>query len=581
MNCTEIKKHLHEYASPKSDTETTKQIQDHLQICPDCNQEFTALKSMLHLMRQMPVPQKTDQQWKKIQDAVLLEYDKETRSDFATRSHAISIRQPNIRKWAIAAVLLLSTISALFYLKEYNLAPEKISSSSQEQSLPIVTRLKGTAFSQQTSNPQEQYQLALNQSHLSGETIRTSSNASIQLQTDSLSFLYIEENTTLKIEECSEQNQLFSLKEGTISAQVGKRKSGQVYRIQTPHATCEVVGTRFKVTHKNHSDSAQSSTMLYVLEGRVLFRIKSGYSVMVDSGSSAMAVSDTIIYTPLAAINIAEKRTTSKTTSAKAIITTNINPMPKQLPATVTSSGSEDIFSSATALIDSGMLDKAIEELRAIYTQPNISNSIRVSALQKEARCWIMKRDYSQAAAIFEQIINGDSSDKQKEAALFQLASMRKTQMHDFEAAINDLQRYITAYPSGFWAEEVYFSLAELHHLRKNFTEAAQLFRIIIDKYPNSNHLQTALYSLARLYSRDLQDCDHALGFYSRIEAEFSLNPIAEDALFWKAECLFQLKKISQSMDAYHKYLKKYPNGKWKTEAQVRAGINQTAGNSK
>jgi TolA-binding protein len=93
--------------------------------------------------------------------------------------------------------------------------------------------------------------------------------------------------------------------------------------------------------------------------------------------------------------------------------------------------------------------------------------------------------------------------------------------------------------------------------------------------------MESVLYSLARIYSRDMQDCDKALSIYSQIESEFPNSNFAEDALFWKAECLFQLKRISQSVSAYKQYLTRYPDGKWVTEAQIRSGYKITAGTSR
>ncbi len=282
-----------------------------------------------------------------------------------------------------------------------------------------------------------------------------------------------------------------------------------------------------------------------------------------------MANLDTIILPDSKRTDKTVERAKNKSEKDPVTRKTDVNPM------------ENSALMRASALMESGNLDEAIEELRKIYSTLDHPQNIRIKALQKEARCWEMKKDYPQAVKTLQQILNQTDSDNQREYALFQIASIQRNEIHDFNAAILSLKQYLSDFPQGIWAEEACVTLAELYQLQKNYPKASELYHKFISQYPKSIRMESVLYSLARIYSRDMQDCDKALSIYSQIESEFPNSNFAEDALFWKAECLFQLKRISQSVSAYKQYLTRYPDGKWVTEAQIRSGYKITAGTSR
>lgn len=581
MKCLEAKNYLHKLAgnSLSSNVEIKDAIEFHLTECPKCFQEFNALQTMLKLMHQLPVPEKSDQQWQSLQDSIILALDNasSSNSSLSARNQLFTFPTLSVRKWAIAALIVISTVSVVTYFALSSVKQNAV--TTQNTSLPKIIDINGEAYS---INSSTQKPLDIQNAELNGNILRTASKASLRIQTDHKSFIDIAENSSLQINKCSEKEQLFTLKQGIVTAQVGKRKTDQIYRISTSNAICEVIGTRFRLSCENQADSEKCITTLYVLQGKVLFRLANGTSSQVDSGYSAVAKNNTII--SLTAdnqktrdSNLPEKHNVLKTGQKHSRNTVEFS-VHDSLTKNTKKSGT---LSSVSSLIESGKLDEAIAELRKIQFNRNIAPGILVSALQKEALCWKMKKDYSQAIKVLEAILKTECPDDQKESALFQIASIRRSELNDFDAAINDLIQYTTLYPNGILAEEASFTLAELYQLKKNYDNAIKVYRTIIDKYPQSTRFETALYSLARIYSSSMNDCDHALGIYSRIELQFPDGILAEDASFWKAECLFQQKKINQSIAAYHQYLQKYPNGKWVTEARLRSGSDATAGKTK
>ncbi len=104
----------------------------------------------------------------------------------------------------------------------------------------------------------------------------------------------VREATTIDIGDASEGKRLF-VADGRLDATVAPQPPGKRMVVTTPHAVCEVVGTRFIVT----VDPA--STRLDVLEGTVLFRrIGQDESLRVAAGQRALASAATLALAPLA-----------------------------------------------------------------------------------------------------------------------------------------------------------------------------------------------------------------------------------------------------------------------------------------
>ncbi len=564
MRCSDFLRNLHQFANNTLSDELREDALVHIKECRNCSDEFNSLKTLLHCLAQMPVPEKDDSYWQNINLRICSEIKQISRVKDSSKS-ILSFSRSSLGKWAIAAMFLISVVSVSSFFSN-KLFSKHNTSSTEEISLLKIVDIKGQVFDL-PSDTGVKKPIDINSTRLEGKTIRTAASSSLRLQTDDKSFLDVAEKTSLLIKECNQKKQSFTLKHGTVTAQVNKRNAGQTYQITTANASCEVVGTRFTLSFKDNPNPKESQTILHVLDGRVLFVNARGLSVMVDSGYYAVANLDTILMPDTKRIVKKGEKDRSKDHS-------------KDFETKITNDDSilkNDVLKAASALMESGSLDAAIEELRKIHSTSYLPKNIRIKALQKEAHCWKLKQNYSQAIKTLKQVLDQADSDNQKEYALFQIASLQRNELNDFNSAILNFKQYLSDFPQGIWAEEACITLAELYQLQKNYPKATELYQKFISQYPKSIRLESVLYSLARIYSRDMQDCDKALNIYSQIESLYPNSNFAEDALFWKAECLFQLKRISQSVSAYKQYLNRYPDGKWVTEAQIRSGYKITA----
>jgi TolA-binding protein len=229
-------------------------------------------------------------------------------------------------------------------------------------------------------------------------------------------------------------------------------------------------------------------------------------------------------------------------------------------------------------LIDAGEFENALHKIDKTLANQTVVKNLKGILLQKKALCLRRLKKYEESITVLQTILNGPFKKEQKESAVFQSASINRNELHNFDAAISDLRRYTHDYPDGIWSEEVHYTLAELLHLKKDFDGAVSVYKKTIDTFSKSPRSESALYSLASLYSRDLSDCNRALNTYIRLETDFPESKFSEDASFWKADCLFSQGRISQALKAYREYLDKYPKGKWVAEARARVKTTATVG---
>src|SRR5690554_6234792 len=236
------------------------------------------------------------------------------------------------------------------------------------------------------------------------------------------------------------------------------------------------------------------------------------------------------------------------------------------------------LINKVVELIDSENYDSALIVLNDIVCNSKTRRETKVLVLTKMAYCQSSMGRHDKAVEALLQIVNGRFSDDQKGSALFRIATIKKDQMHDYDGAVEALIKYFKDYSEGIWIEEVGFSLAELLVIKGMFNEAASVYEVLMEKEISIKGNVKILYNLAQLYLQHLKDNARALELFTLLDENFPGNIYSEDALFWRANCLFELGRITQSFNEYSNYLSNYPDGKWVEEIRIKLNRTETAG---
>ena len=207
----------------------------------------------------------------------------------------------------------------------------------------------------------------------------------------------------------------------------------------------------------------------------------------------------------------------------------------------------------------------------------NGTPAIQAAALYKASTCHKYLCDYTTATALLQKIIAGNFPDDIRGNALFERASVYQNLLHDGSNALIDLRRYTREFRNGLWAEEASYSLAELLFQFQDYRQAAQEYQRYCNTFTKTNRTEKALYKLGIIYANNLSDPQNALKTFTRLILEFPQTQFSEDAVFWSADCLLRLGLTNRALNEFNTYVKRYPNGKWLTEAKTRLKRIETA----
>ena len=154
-----------------------------------------------------------------------------------------------------------------------------------------------------------------------------------------------------------------------------------------------------------------------------------------------------------------------------------------------------------------------------------------------------------------------------------------------------EYQKVINDYPESPFVEESfykmglsYYELSQRAELDQEYTiKAIRQFQNFIEAYPESQLREKADQKLFELRSklarkqlnggnvyRKMGIYDSAVIYYNILLEKYYDTPQAEQALYWKAECLFKMKEYSEALTNFTALVEKYPKSKFRKDAQAR-----------
>jgi len=636
MNCTHLKKYLQPYIDSTLGSRLSEQVAQHLNSCPNCAHEESSLRTLLSALQQTTAPHLSESDSKLLHDRVIASLPQTQRPSFRLfTSPAAQNRVVFFRPVAVAALLLIALFSASLLVPNLPHSQAMLSLFKNEQ-YPRVIVVQGAAF--ETEGASNVNSVAKNAPLLPGRGISTDSISTVAIAVDTKTMLNLSNSTKLSVKNYSRSRAVFLLGTGAVNAQVSKRTHEQLFRIETPNAFCEVIGTRFDVSAQKDPLTQTPVTTLVVHEGTVKFGtskrdifVKAGTAVAIigDSLSSlvpendpfinhlktnpgkgrfsvvteplgAQVYIDNILYgiTPMDAaiscgqhdIRLALPHYETKTAVIKIgiydpvvlaatlsqVVTPSTSPKGSSLRNRDAASDAQPLV-EAVSFMNSGRYTEAISRLFTLVNSNAISDSLKAVAYQKLSICYKNSGNLQSALQMLTTIINGNFPPTNKSTALFERGTLYRSSLHNSALAINDYSEYCSRYPNGIWIEESMLSLAELQQLSGLYAKAASTYLSFCNNHRSNPGYDKALFTLGTIYSSNLADAAKASKIYSRLLKENPASEFAEDALFWNADCLLKLGNVNTALGAYRMYLSRYPKGKWVSEATVRLHRVETA----
>ncbi len=116
-------------------------------------------------------------------------------------------------------------------------------------------------------------------------------------------------------------------------------------------------------------------------------------------------------------------------------------------------------------------------------------------------------------------------------------------------------------------SDTAYMQEAKANLKKQNYSDAAQAFKSLVNKYPNSKLAPDALFQLASMYRNNMikdiskdESLNYAAEFYGEIASKYPKYSKAPDALFMQGFIYDNdLKDYDRAKDSYNLFLQKYP----------------------
>jgi len=214
----------------------------------------------------------------------------------------------------------------------------------------------------------------------------------------------------------------------------------------------------------------------------------------------------------------------------------------------------------------------AIEDLEAVLSADG-SGADASDARYLLGLCQMGLEQFDEAAATFGRLLEEDPRYAGAADAQYQLAWARKLS-GDEEKAAEAFAELAKKYPESPRAAEAHYHVAELAYRNKDYEAAAAGYYTAMQKAGRSELNEKAGHKLAWSYYHQ-GDFDRAQKTFYYQQGAYPDSPLAADAAFMEAECLFKQDKFEEALAKYEG-LEGLSNEKFQALALLHAG--QAAG---
>ena len=196
-----------------------------------------------------------------------------------------------------------------------------------------------------------------------------------------------------------------------------------------------------------------------------------------------------------------------------------------------------------------GKFAEAIPDLQAMLTAPEATVAEKSDARYVLGLCQAGLKKPAEAAATFRALLQEDPKYQAADKVLYELAWTLKAQGNDQEATAA-FEQLVKQHPESPRVAESQFHVGEAAYKAGNFQAAAVAYAAAMEKAGKSELGEKAAHKLGWAYYR-LDNAADARQTFNYQRVTWPQGPLAADAAFMEAECLFKQKKYPEALAAY------------------------------
>ncbi len=231
-------------------------------------------------------------------------------------------------------------------------------------------------------------------------------------------------------------------------------------------------------------------------------------------------------------------------------------------------------YARALARHQAGQYALAIEDLQQALA--GLQGKPQADARFLLGLCQVELKQYAAAADSFGALLRDQPAYPDADKVLYQWAWALKLQGREDEAAAG-FRKLAAEHRQSPLASEAQYHVGESAYAAKDYTAAAVAYYAVIEKEDGTPLGEKAVHKLAWCYYHQENFADAQKTFaYQR--QRYRTGPLAGDAAFMEAECLFKLARFAEALKAYEA-LPALQNREFQALAALHAG--QAAGQLK
>lgn len=211
----------------------------------------------------------------------------------------------------------------------------------------------------------------------------------------------------------------------------------------------------------------------------------------------------------------------------------------------------EDLYQLGYSNYKMGNYEKATKYFERVV---NVKDKLQQTAYYNLGDCFMQLKNKQSARNAF-QFASKENFDKDiQEESLFNYAKL-SFELGFEPVAINSLNEFIKLYPNSKYIDEVNEILAQLFITTRNYKDALNALEKIKSKSPKAKAAyQKVAYFRAVEYFND-RDYEMAIGLFTKAITNDSDPVIRAEAMYWKAEAIYNQNKYEAAVKQYRIYL--------------------------
>lgn len=204
-----------------------------------------------------------------------------------------------------------------------------------------------------------------------------------------------------------------------------------------------------------------------------------------------------------------------------------------------------------------GKYDSAIVYLEKIHLDDK--SEIKVKAFEILAQSYIRMGNYSKGASVLRMLRSEISLSKESESLNIYGEAFALMQDGRYSEAIEVFKEFLSKYPNDKNAEFAILYLGEMYYKLGDYKNAIRYYSEILERFPRSPNAEQAFYSLAWSYFKDGNYSEAAKQF-ERFLNRYSVGKRALDARLRLGDSYFMMKNYKQAESVYLSYTRLFGN---------------------